>query len=46
MNQSLPGTAKSKVTLSLAKAFDGYLKFKTAEGLSQRTVDSFEWVLY
>jgi len=45
MNRSSPGMSKSKVSLSLAKAIDGFLKFKTAEGLSQRTVDSYEWAL-
>lgn len=45
MNRSSPGTSKAKVSLSLAKAIDGFLKFKTAEGLSQRTVDSYKWVL-
>ena len=24
---------------------DGFVKYKTTEGLSQRTVDSYEWVL-
>ena len=27
------------------KAIDGFLKFKTAEGLSQRTIDSYEYYL-
>src|SRR5690606_7544624 len=45
MNRSSPGTSKSKVALSLAKAIDGFLKFKTAEGLSQRTITSYEFTL-
>ena len=45
MNRSSPGTSKSKVSLSLAKAIDGFLKFKTAEGLSQRTITSYEFTL-
>jgi hypothetical protein len=38
-------TSKSKVSLSLAKAIDGYLKFKTAEGLRPRTITSYEFTL-
>jgi len=45
MNRSSPGTAKSKVSLSLSKAIDGFLKFKTAEGLSQHTIISYEFTL-
>ena len=45
MNRRYPGTSKSKVSLSLAKAIDGFLKFKTAEGLSQRTIASYEYML-
>jgi len=45
MNRSSPGTSKSKVSLSLAKAIEGFLKFKTAEGLSQRTITSYEFTL-
>jgi len=45
VNRSSPGTSKSKVSLSLAKAIDGFLKFKTAEGLSQRTITSYEFTL-
>jgi hypothetical protein len=40
MNRSSPGTSKSKIQLSLQKAIDGFLKLKTAEGLSQRTITS------
>ena len=45
VNRSSPGTSKSKVSLSLSKAIDGFLKFKTAEGLSQRTITSYEFTL-
>jgi len=45
MNRSSPGTTKSKVALSLSKAIDGFLKFNTAEGLSQRTITSYEFTL-
>ena len=45
MNQRLLGTSKSKVSLSLAKAIDGFLTFKLAEGLSKRTIDSYEHTL-
>jgi integrase/recombinase XerD len=45
MNRSSPGTSKSKVSLTLVKAIDGYLKFKTAEGLSPRTISSYEFNL-
>ena len=45
LNRSSPGTSKSKVSLSLAKAIDGFLKFKTAEGLSQRTITSYGFTL-
>ena len=38
MNRSSPG-------LSIAKSIDGFLKFKTAEGLSQRTITSYEYTL-
>jgi integrase/recombinase XerD len=38
MNHSSPG-------LFISKSIDGFQKFKIAEGLSQRTVDSYEFVL-
>ena len=38
MNRSSPG-------LSISKSIDGFLKFKTAEGLSQRTIASYEYML-
>lgn len=38
MNRSTPG-------LLISKSIDGFLKFKTAEGLSQRTIDSYEFIL-
>lgn len=45
MNRSTPGSPKSNSTLSLSKSIDGFLKFKTAEGLSQRTITSYEYTL-
>jgi integrase/recombinase XerD len=45
MNRSSPGSSKPKVSLTLVKAIDGYLKFKTAEGLSPRTITSYEFTL-
>jgi integrase/recombinase XerD len=38
MNRSTPG-------LLISKSIDGFLKFKTAEGLSQRTIASYEFTL-
>jgi hypothetical protein len=38
VNRSTPG-------LLISKSIDGFLKFKTAEGLSQRTIDSYEFIL-
>jgi integrase/recombinase XerD len=38
MNRSSPG-------LSISKSIDGFLKFKTAEGLSQSTIASYEYML-
>ena len=35
----------STLSLSLSKCIDGFLKFKTAEGLAQRTVDSYAYYL-
>jgi len=31
--------------LLFSLCIDGFIKYKTAEGLSQRTVESYEWVL-
>ncbi len=36
---------RSTLSLSISKAIDGFLKFKVAEGLSKRTVDSYEYYL-
>jgi integrase/recombinase XerD len=36
---------RSPPSLSILKAIDGFLKFNIAEGLSQRTVDSYEYYL-
>jgi integrase/recombinase XerD len=38
MNHSTPG-------LSISKSIDGFLKFKFAEGLSPRTISSYEFIL-
>ena len=38
MNRSTPG-------LIISKSIDGFLKFKTAEGLSIRTITSYEYTL-
>ncbi len=38
MNRSTPG-------LSISKSIDGFLKFKAAEGLSLRTMASYEYTL-
>lgn len=45
MNRSSPGSTKSKSTLLISKSIDGFLKFKTAEGLSQRTITTYEYTL-
>ena len=42
MNRSTLSSSKKKSSISLSKACDGFLKFKVAEGLSQRTIDSYE----
>ena len=45
MNRSTPGSAVNANPLSISKSIDGFLKFKTAEGLSQRTISSYEFIL-
>jgi integrase/recombinase XerD len=45
MNRSTLSSSNKKVSLSISKSIDGFLKFKIAEGLSQRTVDSYEYYL-
>ena len=45
MNRSTLSSSNKKFALSISKAIDGFLKFKVAEGLSQRTVDSYEYYL-
>ncbi|MBI9044417.1 MAG: phage integrase N-terminal SAM-like domain-containing protein [Anaerolineaceae bacterium] len=45
MNRSTLSSSNKKVSLSISKAIDGFLKFKIAEGLSQRTVDSYKYYL-
>ena len=39
------GVNRSSPGLSIVKSIDGFLKFKTAEGLSQRTITSYEFTL-
>ncbi len=39
------GVNRSSPGLSISKSIDGFLKFKTAEGLSRRTVASYEYTL-
>ena len=36
---------RSPSGLLISLCIDGFIKYKTAEGLQQRTVDSYEWVL-
>lgn len=45
MNRSTLSSSKKKTSISLSKACDGFLKFKVAEGLSQRTIESYEYCL-
>ena len=45
MNRSTLSSSNKKFTLSISKAIDGFLKIKVAEGLSQHTVDSYEYYL-
>ncbi len=45
MNHSSPGSSKSNPALSISKSIDGFLKYKTAEGLSQCTISSYEYTL-
>ena len=45
MNRSTLSSSKKITSISLSKACDGFLKFKTAEGLSKRTIESYEYYL-
>jgi integrase/recombinase XerD len=45
MNRSTHNSSKNKTSISISKSIDGFLKFKIAEGLSQRTIDSYEYNL-
>lgn len=45
MNRSTQGSSRKKVSILLSKATDGFLKFKLAEGLSNRTIPSYEYYL-
>jgi len=45
MNRNPLGTYPRGAGLLFSLCIDGFVKYKTAEGLSQRTVDSYEWVL-
>ena len=33
------------LNLTLGKSIDGFLNYKLAEGLTQRSVSSYEWIL-
>lgn len=45
MNRSTSYSSNKKTSISIAKSIDGFLKFKIAEGLSQRTIDSYDYIL-
>ena len=45
MNQRSPGSKTAHTSMLLSKAIDGFLTFKLAEGLSKRTIDSYEHTL-
>lgn len=46
MNHSTHNSSKKKISLTLSKASDGFIKFKIAEGLSHRTIESYEYYLW
>ena len=46
MNRNPLGTYPRGAGLLFSLCIDGFVKYKTAEGLSQRTVDSYEWILH
>ena len=46
MNHCSPGSKNSHTSILLSKAVDGFLTFKIAEGLSKRTIDSYEYYLH
>jgi len=37
--------SKNRISILISKAIDGFMKFKVAEGLSKRTIDSYEFTL-
>ena len=45
MNYCSPGSKTAHTSILLSKAIDGFLTFKLAEGLSKRTIDSYEHTL-
>ena len=45
MNHCSPGSNPVHISILLSKAFDGFLTFKIAEGLSKRTIESYEHTL-
>lgn len=45
MNRSTLSSSHRDASLLITKCIDGFLKFKIAEGLSQRTVDDYEYYL-
>ena len=45
MNRSTLSSSRNRISIPISKAIDGFLKFKVAEGLSKRTIDSYEFYL-
>jgi signal transduction histidine kinase/DNA-binding NarL/FixJ family response regulator len=45
MNRSTLSSSKNRISIPISKAIDGFMKFKVAEGLSKRTIDSYEFYL-
>jgi integrase/recombinase XerD len=45
VNRSSPVLSARDASLSISKSIDGFLNFKTAEGLSQNTIASYEYML-
>jgi integrase/recombinase XerD len=45
MNHCSPGSKTAHTSILLSKAIDGFLTFKVAEGLSKRTIQTYEHTL-
>ena len=45
MNRSTLSSSKNRISIPISKAIDGFMKFKVAEGLRKRTIDSYEFYL-